>query len=112
MNASIRDGIDAYLLVGSLVACEQAARQAANQALMQLGDAKPAFALVLTDIAWQMLFKAQPGAEVAAVQEVIGSGVPIAGGYTLGQIVPGSDGAPPRFLNQHMMVVVFGATGG
>jgi hypothetical protein len=112
MNATIRDGIDAYLLVGSLVACERAARNAANQALLQLGDAKPAFALVLTDIAWQMLFKAQPGAEIAAVQEVIGSGVPIAGGYTLGQIVPGTDGGTPRFLNQHLMVIVFGSTGG
>ncbi len=112
MNAAIRDGIDAYLLVGSRVACEKAARQAANQALQQLGDAKPVFALVLADIAWQMLLKAQPGAEVIAVQEVLGNSVPLAGGYTLGQIVPGVNGASPRFLNQHMMVIVFGATGG
>jgi hypothetical protein len=80
-------------------------------ALLQLGMPNPHL-FVLTDIAWQMLFKAQPGAEIAAVQEVIGSGVPIAGGYTLGQIVPGANGGLPRFLNQHLMVIVFGATGG
>ncbi len=109
MNAPIRDGIDAYLLIGSRLACENAARVAAQAALLQLGSARPAFALVLADIAWQMLLKAQPGAEIAAVQEIIGSNVPIAGGYTLGQIVPGPDGGAPRFLNQHILVVVFGA---
>src|SRR5512138_1204775 len=55
MNAPVRDGVDAYLLVGSRVACEKAAREAAQQALLQLGDAKPAFALVLVDISWQLL---------------------------------------------------------
>ncbi|MBI3338669.1 MAG: FIST C-terminal domain-containing protein [Chloroflexi bacterium] len=108
MNASVRDGIDAYLLVGSRASCEKAATQAAQQALHALGDVKPSFALVLVDIAWQMLLKSNPGAEVAAVQDILGTGVPIAGGYTLGQIVPGREGAVPRFLNQHMVVVAFG----
>ncbi|MBP6179313.1 MAG: FIST C-terminal domain-containing protein [Anaerolineales bacterium] len=107
MNASIRDGIDAYLLVGSRVACERAARQATQQALLQLGDVKPAFALVLVDIAWQMLLKAQPGVEVAAVQDILGANVPIAGGYTLGQITP-SQTSMPKFLNQHIVVIAFG----
>ncbi len=107
MNASIRDGIDAYLLVGSRVTCERAARQAAQQALLQLGDVKPAFALVLVDIAWQMLLKAHPGVEIAAVQEILGAKIPIAGGYTLGQIAPSSTSIP-KFLNQHIVVIVFG----
>lgn len=108
MNANIRDGIDAYLLVGSRMACEKAASQAAQQALLQLGDARPVFALVLVDIAWQMLLKAQPGAEIAAVQEILGPTIPIAGGYTLGQIVPGNEKSSPRFLNQHIVVIAFG----
>jgi hypothetical protein len=108
MNAAVRDGIDAYLLVGSRASCERAAGQAAQQALRALGDAKPAFALMLVDIAWQMLLKSNPGLEVAAVQDILGAGVPIAGGYTLGQIVPGKEGALPRFLNQHIVVVAFG----
>jgi hypothetical protein len=107
MNAAIRDGIDAYLLVGSRAACEKAAGQAAQQALLNLAGAKPVFALVLVDMAWQMLLKANPGAEVAAVQDILGTHVPIAGGYTLGQIVPGKN-TPPHFLNQHIVVVAFG----
>jgi hypothetical protein len=107
MNAAIRDGIDAYLLVGSRMACERAARNATQQALLQLGDAKPVFALVLVDIAWQLLLKAHAGIEITAVQEILGTKIPIAGGYTLGQIVP-DEAAPPKFLNQHIAVIVFG----
>lgn len=107
MNAPIRDGIDAYLLVGSRTACERAARQAAQDALRQLGDVKPAFVLVLVDVAWQMLLKAQPGVEIAAIQEILGANIPIAGGYTLGQIIP-NEGALPKFLNQHIVVIAFG----
>jgi hypothetical protein len=106
MNAAIRDGIDAYLLVGSRAACETAARNATQQALMQLGDKKPALALVLVDVAWQMLLKANPGAEIVAIQEILGDDVPIAGGYTLGQITP-DENAKPKFLNQHIVVIVF-----
>jgi hypothetical protein len=107
MNASIRDGIDAYLLVGSLATCENAARQATQEALKKLGDTKPALAIVLVDVAWQMLLKAHPGAEIAAVQEILGEKVPVAGGYTLGQIVP-DEKTHPKFLNQHIVVILFG----
>ena len=108
MNASVRDGVDAYLLVGSHASCVKAAGQAAQQALSALGNAQPFFALVLVDIAWQMLLKANPGVEMAAVQDILGPFVPLAGGYTLGQIVPGKDGASPYFLNQHIVVIAFG----
>ena len=105
MNAQVRDGSDAYLLVGSRGACENAAQQAAQQALHQLQGAKPAFVLVLVDIAWEMLLKSHPGAEITAVQEILGKEVPIAGGYTLGQIAPGKDSNVPQLLNQHMVVI-------
>ncbi len=107
MNAVIRDGIDAFLLVGSRAACENAAKTAAQQALLQLGDAKPRLALVLVDVAWQMLLKAHPGLEVAAVQEILGDTIPVAGSYTLGQVVS-PDGTKPKFLNQHIVVIIFG----
>lgn len=106
MNATIRDGVDAHLLVGSPSACRQAAQDAAQQALSRLGKARPVMALVLADIAWQMLLEATPGVEVQAIQDVLGQGVPIIGGYTLGQIVPGDPN--PQFLNQHIVVIVFG----
>ena len=57
-----------------------------------------------------MLFEAEPGGDILAVQEALGARVPIAGGYTLGQVVPGGEGQP-QFLNQHMLVVLFGEGG-
>lgn len=108
MNASVRDGVDAFVMVGSRISCQKAAQRATQQALRELDGVKPAFALVLLDIAWQMLLKATPGAEIDAIQEIIGEDVPIAGGYTLGQIVPGQENASPRFLNQHIVVILFG----
>jgi len=108
MNAAVRDGADAFLLIGSRASCERAAAQAVQQALHALGDTKPAFVLVLVDIAWQMLLRSKPGAEIAAVQDILGPDVPLAGGYTLGQIIPGKDSTPPRFLNQHIVVIAFG----
>jgi hypothetical protein len=107
MNAPVRDGADAYLLVGSRVSCENAAQQAAQQALQQLEGRKPVFALILVDIAWEMLLKSHPGAEILAVKDILGEGVPIAGGYTLGQVVPGRDRKLPQLLNQHIVVAVF-----
>jgi hypothetical protein len=107
MNAAVPDGSEAYLMVGSLTACQQAATAATEHALAGLDGARPVLALVLADVAWQMLFEAQVGADVAAVQAVLGMDVPLAGGYTLGQIVPRQE-ASPQLLNQHMVVLVFG----
>jgi len=108
LNTTIEDGRDAYLLVGSMSACQEAARKAAQDARNALGNAKPALVLVLVDIAWQMLFESQPGTELNPIREVLGPDVPILGGYTLGQIIPGADSATPQFLNQHMSVIVIG----
>jgi len=107
MNAAVSDGTEAYLMVGSLTACQQAATAATEHALAALEGAHPVLALVLADVAWQMLFEAQAGADVMAVQAALGPDVPLAGGYTLGQIVPRRE-APPQFLNQHMVVILFG----
>ncbi len=109
MNASLRDGSDAYLLIGSPADCHKAALDAARQSLQALGKSKPAFALVLVDIAWHMLMQARVDAQIKAVQGVIGEHVPIAGGYTLGQIIPaGAQDEHPQFLNQHIIVATFG----
>jgi hypothetical protein len=109
MNAVLRDGSDGYLLIGSPADCYDAARQAAQDALTMLGQAaKPAFALVLIDAAWQTLLEAHPGSEIQAIREVLGEELPIAGGYTLGQIVPARENEEhPGFLNQHIVVAVF-----
>jgi hypothetical protein len=41
------------------------------------------------------------------VQDILGRDVPIAGGYTLGQVVPGRDTQTPQLLNQHIVVIAF-----
>jgi hypothetical protein len=99
--------VDAYLLVGSRASCEEAAQQAAQQALQQLNGHKPEFALVLVDVAWEMLLKSHPGSEIAAVQEILGKDIPIAGAYTLGQIAPDTNTGHPQLLNQHIVVIAF-----
>ncbi len=110
LNAPIRDGTDVFLMVGSPDACLTAARGAAQQALDALGGWTPVFGLVLVDTAWQTLLQSTPGAELAAVNEVLGGQTPLAGGYTLGQFVPGlGPGDAPRFMNQNILVVLFGA---
>jgi hypothetical protein len=109
MNCGLRDGSDAYLMVGSPADCLATARQATQDALLALGDTKPVFALVLVDTAWQMLLQAQSGAELKAVQDLLGEAVPVAGGYTIGQIVPSVQvNGHPGFLNQNIVVAVFG----
>lgn len=112
MNSNLQVGSDAYLLVGSPEDCLAAARTAAQDALAQLDGAKPVFALVLVDVAWQMLMQGQAGREIKAVAEVLGPDVPLAGGYTLGQILqPENRTSQPRFLNQHIVVAVFSESG-
>jgi hypothetical protein len=112
MNASLRDGSDAYLLVGSPADCQKAASDAAQQAMLALGHSRPAFAIVLVDVAWQMLMQSRLDAQIKAIQGVLGENIPLAGGYTLGQIIPaGEQDKHPQFLNQHILVAAFGEKG-
>ena len=112
MNVQLREGSDAFILVGVPSACEEAAREAGRRARLSLGRAKPVLALVLVDVAWQMLLQAQPGGEMAALREELGPDLPVIGGYTLGQILPPGEGSGgSRFLNQHMLVILFGDAG-
>ena len=109
MNAPLRDGSDAYLMVGSPARCMEAVKSAVNQALLGLEGARPVLGLILADISWQMLLQAKPGAEVQVLQEILGRELPLAGGYTLGQIAPARPGEEnPQFLNQHFMIALFG----
>lgn len=107
MNATIRNGQDAHLMVGSQAHCLEAASAAANQALLKLGNRRPTMALILVDTAWQLLLTATPAAEIEAVRAVLGPDVPILGAYTLGQIAPDSQGKN-ALLNNHILVILFG----
>ncbi len=108
LNLSVEDGSDALLLIGNQAACRQAILDAAHQAQQGLGEAKPSLILLLVDQAWHMLLRASPGLEVQVLQEVFGQEVPIAGAYTLGQIVPSTTSPLPLALNQHVLVIALG----
>ena len=65
--------------------------------------------MVLIDSAWHTLLELEPDAEIEAIRSVIGPEVPIAGGYTLGQITRSERSAPLQLLNQHILVLLFAA---
>ncbi len=111
MNTTVPDGAVGHLLVGSAENCMEAAREATRKALSELGDARPVLALVLADVSWQMLLEAQPGIEINAVREALGPDIPIAGGYTFGQIARPDSSGQPELLNQHIEVIVIGEKG-
>jgi hypothetical protein len=108
MNAKLEEDQVGHLLVGSRDTCVKAARQAAKDALESLDGAAPRLALVMADISWQILFQGYEGTEIAAIREILGENVPIAGGYTFGQFTHMAGAPRPEFLNQHIEVVVFG----
>lgn len=112
MHTRVPTGSVGQILVGSSDLCLLAARQAAETARQQLGEASPALALVLVDTAWSQLLQTHPGRVIQAVQDVLGATVPIAGGYTFGQIArwPANDqiNGRPELYQQHLAVILFG----
>jgi hypothetical protein len=108
MNALVPNGSVGHLMVGGTKRCLDAARLATSNALKQLEGATPKLALVFADVSWEMLMRGQPGGEVQAVRDVLGKEVPVAGGYTFGQIAQLNDSPIPEYLNQHIEVVIIG----
>jgi hypothetical protein len=107
MNTVLPEGAYAHLMVGSPDLCEQAVRKAAEQALAGVGAGRPVLALAFVDAAWQMVFQASPGGELAVLREVLGEQLPIVGGYTYGQIARTSKNGPVQLFNQHIEVILF-----
>jgi hypothetical protein len=108
MNSLLPEGEIVELLIGSPEACRLAVQEAVMQAQQALGPAQPRLALVLVDIAWQLLFELDAQAELEALRQALGPQVPIAGGYTFGQIARLAAQGPAQLLNQHILVILFG----
>lgn len=108
LNTPLPEHALANLLIGSAEACLEAARAATEQARAALQGATPRLAIVLADSSWQILFKGNPGGDLAAVRKILGPDVPVIGGYTLGQFAKPNGDARPQFLNQHMVVMLLG----
>lgn len=107
MTAVVQAGSIGHLMVGSIGDCITSFKDATRQALEQLGNTRPTLALVFADYAVQMLLESQPRSEIEAIQSILGPEVPIAGGYTFGQIARTDQGSV-ELLNQHILVMVFG----
>lgn len=108
MNVALEENQVGHLLVGSREKCVEAAREAAKDAIESMDGAEPVFALVMADVSWQILFQGYEGMDIAAIREVLGEELPIAGGYTFGQFTHMAGAPRPEFLNQHIEIVLFG----
>jgi len=107
MSTPVPEGAVVHLMLGDPESCLQAARAAAQQALADLGKARPLAALAFIDIAWLYLFENRPNQVAQALQEALG-GVPLAGAYTLGQVVRATPNTIPAIYNQGITVQIIG----
>jgi hypothetical protein len=108
VNAPVVDGSSAHVMIGSVDHAIETARSAAQMALDALEGSPPKLALIFADVAWAALMKARSGAHIMAVREVVGAEVPIAGGYTFGQVAQAGALGDVQILNQHMQVILLG----
>ncbi len=86
--AEIPEGSEVRLMIGSKDKAIEAARDAAQHALEQLGGKSPKAVIIFDCIARQKLFGRSANDEIAAIRGVFGSDVPLIGFYTYGEIAP------------------------
>lgn len=111
--AEIPQGSEIRLMLGDSEKAIRAARQAAKNASGQLKNS-PARAIFIFDcMARHKLLGEQIGKEIEAVQEVLGSKVPLIGFYTYGEQAPlggdiNRDTCRSEFHNETMCLLVLG----
>lgn len=112
-TADIPEGVKVQLMLGAREEAVKVAKEAAEKALSELGGTAKAV-LVFDSVARSRLFGEHAGEEIAAVQEVIGKGVPLIGFYGYGELAP-QDGEVRNmsrcnsvFHNETITVVVLG----
>lgn len=86
--AEIPEGAEIQLMVGSKEEAVKVAKQAAQNAVDQLEGEKPKAVVIFNCIARNKLFADNPAAEIQAIQEAVGSDVPLIGFYTYGEQAP------------------------
>lgn len=107
MSAPVPEGSVVHLMTGDPDACLSAAQSAADQAMDNLGEAKPLLAVALIDEAWKLLFESRPGQVAGAIKSVIGD-LPLVGAYTFGQLIRPDATKPPVLHNQNLALVIIG----
>jgi len=110
--AEIPEGSEIRLMLGDPDKAIQAAKEAAEGALVQLKGAKPKVAFVFNCVARYKLLGARIGEEIAAIQNVLGKEVPLIGFYTYGEQAPLGGVLGPEcfsvFHNETMALMVLG----
>lgn len=84
----ISEGSEVRLMMGSKEKALQAARKAAELAMLAITPRKPSFALVFSSCSRARLFGRRAGEEIDAIRNVLGRSVPIAGFYDYGEQAP------------------------
>ena len=109
MNRHIPVGNLAHLLAGSSRSIVDIASKIAHEALSALAPVEPVLGLVLMDAAWQTLMAPYGSPEIGVIHSIIGTEVPLIGGYTLGQILRPDLKLPAIIQNQHLLIILFGS---
>lgn len=112
--AEIPEGAEIRLMLGDPEKAIQAAKEAAESALVQLNGAKPKAIFIFNCVArFKLLTESKIGEEIAAVQRVLGKDVPLIGFYTYGEQAPLGGNVDPNvcksaFHNETMALLVLG----
>lgn len=110
--AEIPEGSEIRLMLGDPDKAMQAAKEAAESALLQLKGAKPKAIFVFDCMARNKLLGPRKGEEIKAIQNVLGKEVPLIGLYTYGEQAPLGGVLGPEcrsmFHNETMTLVVLG----
>jgi hypothetical protein len=108
MNIPLEEEKIGHLMIGNPEYCKEATRNAAEDALRQLGDSKPVLGLVWIDIAWQMLFRNDITPIIQVLQPILGDQVPLIGAFTLGHVVRPTASSPCTVSNQGLVITLIG----
>lgn len=86
--AEIPEGSEIRLMLGDPEKAIQSAKEAAENALVQLKGTKPKAIFVFNCVARYKFLRARIGEEITAIQNVLGKEVPLIGFYTYGEQAP------------------------
>ena len=101
-------------MIGSREEAVKVAKEAAVNAVAQLGGAMPKAVIIFNCIARNKLFGERSGEEIDAIQEAVGKDTPLIGFYTYGEQAPlggevrNINKCNPAFHNETVVICVLG----
>ena len=104
----IAEGATVYLTCGDRDAIQEAAGAAAQRALDELGDARPAMIFCYSCMARKIVLGRHTGEELDRIQSVVGDPIPMIGFYTYGEYCRVRIGGPSFLHNETATVSIIG----